>query len=200
MKETISIREFARYIGLSTLGAVGISCYILADTFFISVGMGTDGLAALNIAIPIYNFIWGIAVMLGMGGATRYIIARSRGEYEQGDRIFSVVIAVTVAFSTVFALVGIFGAEKVAALLGANEEILAMTTEYMRVILLFAPAFALNQVFTCFVRNDGEPNLAMLGTLIGSLANILLDYIFIIIWDMGMFGAAAATSCSPPSV
>lgn len=197
MKEKFSIREFGRYTGLSTIGAVGVSCYILADTFFIARGMGTDGLASLNIAIPIYNFIWGIAVMLGMGGATRYTIARSRGEYEKGDSIFSTVVAVTLVFSTIFALVGIFGAEWAATMLGANEEILTMTTEYMRVILIFAPAFALNQVFTCFVRNDGEPNLAMMGTLIGSLINIVLDYVLIFPLNLGMLGAALATACSP---
>ena len=197
MDHKLSIREFGRYTGLSTIGAVGVSLYILADTFFISKGMGTDGLAALNIAIPIYNFIWGIAVMLGMGGATRYTIARSRGDNQAGNKIFSLVIAVTLAFSSVFVLVGIFGARWVAITLGANEEILDMTIEYMRVILIFTPAFALNQVFTCFVRNDGEPNLAMQGTLIGSLINIVLDYVLIFTLDLGMLGAALATACSP---
>ena len=197
MDYKLSIKDFARYTGLSTIGAVGVSIYILADTFFISKGMGTDGLAALNIAIPIYNFIWGLSVMLGMGGATRYTIARSRGESELGNKIFSLVFAVTLAFSSAFVLVGIFGARWAAGLLGANEEILDLTTTYMRVILIFAPAFALNQVFTCFVRNDGEPNLAMQGTLIGSLINIVLDYVLIFTLDMGMLGAALATACSP---
>ncbi|MBR5230279.1 MAG: hypothetical protein IKW01_05405 [Firmicutes bacterium] len=109
MNDKLSIRDFARYTGLSTIGAVGVSLYILADTFFISKGMGTDGLAALNIAIPIYNFIWGISVMLGMGGATRYAIARSRGESKLGNKIFSLVVVATLVFYSVFVLAGISG-------------------------------------------------------------------------------------------
>ena len=189
--------QFARYAGLSVLGTLGVSCYILADTFFVANGLGTKGLAALNIAIPVYNFIWGIAIMLGIGGATRYTIARSRGENELGDRIFSTTLAVSMAVSAVFALLGIFGAEMVARLLGADEEILEMTTDYLRVVLTFAPAFSMNQIMTCFVRNDGAPNLAMQGTLIGSLANIILDYVFIFPMKMGILGAALATVCSP---
>ena len=64
--------EFARYTFLSVLGMIAISCYILADTFFVSSSLGTNGLAALNLAIPAYNFVHGTGLMLGMGGATRF--------------------------------------------------------------------------------------------------------------------------------
>lgn len=67
-------KKFARYAFLSVLGTLGVSCYILADTFFVAKGLGTSGLAALNIAIPVYNFIHGIGLMLGMGGGTRFSI------------------------------------------------------------------------------------------------------------------------------
>ena len=53
------MKEFIRYVTLSILGQLGISCYIIADTFFISKGCGANGLTALNLAIPIYNFIFG---------------------------------------------------------------------------------------------------------------------------------------------
>ena len=53
------MREFARFVSLNVAGMIGLSCYILADTFFVSLGMGADGLAALNLAIPIYSFIHG---------------------------------------------------------------------------------------------------------------------------------------------
>lgn len=67
-------KEFSRYAFLSVLGMVGVSCYILADTFFVAQGLGTNGLAALNLAIPVYNLINGTALMLGIGGATRYSV------------------------------------------------------------------------------------------------------------------------------
>ena len=62
------LREFARYTALNVLGMLALSCYILADTFFVSLGLGADGLAALNLAIPIYSFINGSGLMIGMGG------------------------------------------------------------------------------------------------------------------------------------
>ena len=68
------MRQFLKYTTLSILGMMGISCYILADTFFIAQGLGTEGLAALNLAIPVYNFIYGTALMLGMGGAIKFAI------------------------------------------------------------------------------------------------------------------------------
>ena len=72
--------EFVRYASLSALGTLGTSCYILADTFFVAKGLGTAGLAALNLAIPVYNLIYGVGLMLGMGGATKFAVSASQGE------------------------------------------------------------------------------------------------------------------------
>ena len=70
MEHSAIRREFFQYTSQNMLGMMGLSCYILADTFFISQGLGADGLTALNLAIPFYNFIQGAGLMLGMGGAT----------------------------------------------------------------------------------------------------------------------------------
>ncbi len=72
-----------------------------------------------------------------------------------------------------------------------------MTKTYLQVILLFAPAFMANDTMTCFVRNDGNPKLSMIGMLTGSFSNIILDYIFIFPLHMGIFGAVFATSLAP---
>ena len=67
-------KEFLMYTSLNILGMVGLSCYILADTFFVSNGLGINGLTALNLAIPVYSLIRGVGLMLGIGGATKYTI------------------------------------------------------------------------------------------------------------------------------
>lgn len=77
MKQQTYFRDFIRYTTLSVLGTLGVSCYILADTFFISKGLGANGLTALNLAIPVFNFIHGTGLMLGMGGATRFSICKN---------------------------------------------------------------------------------------------------------------------------
>ena len=77
---TSCLGDFARYTSLNVLGMIALSCYILADTFFVSLGMGADGLAALNLAIPVYSFIHGSGLMIGMGGGTRYSIRKNQGD------------------------------------------------------------------------------------------------------------------------
>jgi len=191
------MRVFARYTILSVLGTLGVSCYILADTFFVSKGLGTNGLAALNLAIPVYNFIHGTGLMLGMGGATKFSVCKSQGRYGEADRIYTNTIYPALLFSVAFVLTGLCCSGKIAVFLGADADVLAMTETYLWWLLLFAPAFILNDVLLCFVRNDESPQLSMVAMLTGSFANIILDYIFIFPMQMGIFGAVFATGLSP---
>ena len=89
MEKRFCFREFSRYTILSILGTLGVSCYILADTFFVAQGIGTNGLAALNLAIPVYDFIHGTGLMLGMGGATKFTILKSQNNKKGADQIFT---------------------------------------------------------------------------------------------------------------
>ena len=191
------MKEFIRYTILSILGQLGISCYIIADTFFISKGLGANGLTALNLAIPVYNFIFGTGLMFAIGGATKFSIYKGMKQKKQADIIYSNTMVGTLTCSVLFVLLGIFGAETIAKLLGADEVTLEMTTTYLRWILIFAPAFMLNEVLHCFVRNDDAPNLVMIATLAGSFTNILFDYIFIFPMRMGILGAVLATGTAP---
>ena len=197
MKKTSCLGEFMRYTSLNVLGMIGLSCYILADTFFIARGLGSDGLAALNIAIPAYSFMHGCGMMLGMGGATKYSIFRGQKMEKQGNRIFTNTVYLVGIFALIFAFLGLVFSGKITALLGADRQIFRTTEIYLKTILLFAPAFMANDFLLCFVRNDGSPGLAMTAMLTGSFSNIILDYIFIFPMGMGMFGAAFATGLAP---
>lgn len=197
MNRQFYLREFARYVLFSVLGTLGVSCYILADTFFISKGLGTEGLTALNLAIPVYNFIHGTGLMLGMGGATRFSICKSQGQKKEGNRIYMNTLYLAGLFSMLFFLAGGVGSRSLTKVLGAGGQVFEMTDTYLKWLLLFAPAFILNDVLLCFVRNDEGPKLAMGAMLIGSFGNILLDYVFIFPFKMGIFGAILATGLSP---
>lgn len=197
MKQMSCIRNFARYTILSVLGTLGVSCYILADTFFVSKGLGTNGLAALNLAIPVYNFIHGTGLMLGMGGATRFSVCKSQGDHEEVHRIYTNTIYLAILFSAGFVLLGLFFSNELAIFFGADANVLKMTNTYLLWLLLFSPAFILNDVLLCFVRNDENPQLSMAAMLIGSLSNIVLDYLFIFPMEMDIFGAVFATGLSP---
>ena len=197
MENARPFQEFARYSSLSVLGMIAISCYILADTFFVSRSLGTNGLAALNLAIPAYNFIHGTGLMLGMGGATRFSFCKSRGDDHIANIIFTSPLYLTAIFSAVFLAAGLFFSAPLAILLGADGAVFDMTATYLQVLLLFSPAFILNDVLLCFVRNDGNPQLAMLATVGSSLSNVVLDYVFMFPFRMGIFGAVLATGMSP---
>ena len=196
-REATLFQQFLRYVSLNVCGMIGLSGYILADTYFVAKGLGANGLASLNLAIPIYSFVHGSGLMLGMGGATKYTIMRGQGNEKQANRLFSQAVCLCMMLAAAFLLMGIFLSGRITALLGADSEIYDMTRTYIRVILLFSPAFMLNDIFNCFVRNDGNPGLSMGAMLAGSLANIALDYVFIFPLGMGILGAVLATGVAP---
>lgn len=188
---------YFKYVSLNVLGMAALSCYILADTFFVSRGLGADGLTALNLAIPVYNLVNGTGLMLGVGGGAKYAVSKSRGDSNAQNKVFTNTLFLAAVFSAVFLAAGIFFSKSITAALGADSAVFNMTNTYLKVILLFSPAFILNNIFVAFIRNDGDPKLSMAGMITGSLSNVLLDYIFIFPLDMGIFGAVFATGLSP---
>lgn len=190
-------KEFFRYVSVNVLGMIGLSAYILADTFFVSKRLGVNGLAALNFAISVYSVLNGAGLMLGIGGGAGYAIYKAKGEKDTANGIFSASVLMGLVLGVLFCCLGLLGADGLAGLLGAEGEVRVLTGDYLRVILLFAPAFLLNNILIAFVRNDNSPGLSMYAMIAGSLANIILDYLFLFPLDMGITGAAAATAMAP---
>lgn len=155
----------------------------MADTFFVANRLGADGLAALNLAIPIFGLINGLGVLLGIGGATRYSICRYQRDEPRANRTFTLSLLTGLGLGIILALLGGFCARPLALVLGGNADTLALCTVYLRTVLLFSPCFLLNHV--------------MAAMLTGSLANIALDYLFLYPLHMGIFGAALATGIAP---
>lgn len=188
---------FAKYVSLNILGMIGLSCYILADTYFVSKALGSTGITALNLSISIYSVIHGIGLMIGIGGATRFSILKSQAKDKKAGIVFSSAIMIGLIIGVIFTVIGLFGAKYLALALGADRVTLSLTTTYLSTILTFAPFFILNNIALAFVRNDNNPKLSMLAMLVGSFSNVILDYVFMFPLKMGMFGAAIATSLAP---
>ena len=189
-------KQFVKYVSQNIFGLLGTSCYILADTYFIAQAAGTDGVTLLNLCLPIYNFIFAIGSMIGLGAATRYAILRAQGD-EKAQRYFSNAIFCACILAVPFVLAGIFCPDGLLRLMGGDAGIVALGENYARIFLLFTPFFMCNYVVASFVRNDGDPLLAMVATLSGSLFNVVFDYIFIFPMGLGLPGAALATAISP---
>lgn len=188
MEKRMGNRDFSKYITLSVLGMLGSSGTILADTFFIANKLGADGLAALNLSVSVFGLINGLGMMLGIGGAARYAICKSKGENQEADRTFTLALLTAVFCGVVLIICGTLFSGPAVRLLGADSHIVPMCQSYLRTVLCFAPFFILNHFFIAFLRNDGSPKLAMTAMLMGSLCNIVLDYLLIYPMDMGCLG------------
>lgn len=188
---------FLKYVSANVLGMIGFSCYILADTFFIARGIGSDALAALNLALPAYSLMNGTGLMIGMGGAARYSLSSAKPRGSVHRSVFTQSFYLCILAALIFTSAGLFFPEQISSLLGANSQTLPYASDYLRVLLSFSPLFLGNNLLLCFVRNDGAPNLSMTGMIVGSLTNIVLDYIFVYPLGMGMTGAAIATATAP---
>ena len=189
-------KQYFKYVSQNIFGLLGTSCYILADTYFISQAAGTDGVTLLNLCLPIYNLIFAFGSMIGLGSATRYTILQAQGD-ARAQRYFSNAIFSACILSVPFLLAGIFCPEALLRLMGGDAEIVALGVGYTRIFLLFTPFFMCNYIVSAFTRNDGDPSLAMVATLSGSLFNVVFDYIFMFPMGLGLPGAALATAVSP---
>ncbi|MDY3917425.1 MAG: MATE family efflux transporter [Candidatus Limivivens sp.] len=189
-------REFFRYVSQNILGMLGISAYVLADTFFISKAEGAAGITALNLVLPLYSLIFGIGSMIGVGSAIRFNILRARRD-ERADDYFSNALMFAAILGMVFMALGALVPGQIVEILGGDEEIVTVGKPYTRIFMMFAPFFMANYICNAFVRNDGNPSLAMQATLFSSLFNIVMDYLLMFPLGLGMAGAAWATAFSP---
>ena len=190
------LKKFAKYVSQNMLGMVGMSVYILADTYFISVAVGTDGITALNLVLPVYNLIFAVGAMMGVGSAIRLVIERNQKNPDADGYFFHALLWAFIV-SLLFMFVGIFLPDKLIALLGGDAKIIAVGKNYTRIFMSFAPLFMWNYICNAFVRNDGNPSIAMAATLFSSLFNIVFDYVLMFPLGLSMEGAALATALSP---
>jgi Na+-driven multidrug efflux pump len=158
--------------------------------------LGANGLAALNFGISVYSILHGFGLMIGIGGATKYSILKSKNDANGANSIFTHSFAAGLFVGLIFAAFGVFLSTQLAKILGADIYTLPMARVYIKTILCFSPFFFLNNLLFAFIRNDNNPKLAMAGMVTGSISNIALDYIFLFPLQMGMFGAALATCLS----
>lgn len=187
---------FRKYFIPTLLGMLSISAVTAIDGIFVGRGVGSNGIAAVNICIPLLMLFTGVGLMIGVGCSVVASIQLSRGKNK------SARLNVTQAFSfvTIIALVScvfmMIFPENTARMLGSSEYLLPMVTEYL---LWFVPSWIFQIWITVslfIIRLDGSPKLAMLCSLITAVINVILDWLFIFPFGWGVKGAAFATSVS----
>ena len=166
------------------------------DGIFIGNYVGVTALAAVNLIIPITTLLFGVGMMLSIGGSVRggkYLGEKNRAA---ASAIFSKTVMAVAIYGIVAILLGLAFEEELFAGLGAGEELFPVMSEYYRVIMPFLFAQLIVIVLYFFIRLDGFPKLAATALAIGAVVNIGLDYLFIAVYGWGLTGAAFATGLS----
>lgn len=180
----------------ASLGILVMSINLIVDTIFVGKWIGTLAIASVTVVLPIVFMISSIGMGIGIGGSS--IISRALGAADniKAFLTFGNQISMTILLSVFFVIVGIFFDQELLLLFGAKGEILSPATEYFDVVLYGVPFLAFAMMGNPVIRSEGKPMYAMWAMFIPAVANILLDFIFIKLMDLGMFGAGLATSIS----
>lgn len=187
-------KTFLHYLVTSVAGMLIFAIYILIDTLFIGRFLGSEGLAALNVALPMYGILTGLGLLLGVGGAAAMSVSLGENKPFEVEALFSTSVTLGIVCVSVLTFLSVVLQEQFIALLGGSQVNTSMVKEYLLPLVLFSFSFVFTQLLTPFVRHDGAPVLAMWSTILGGLVNIALDALFIVVLGWGMFGAALATA------
>lgn len=184
---------FFRYLIPSVSATLVTSIYVLADTIFIGKGISDIAVAALNIIIPLFSLYFGMGLLFGVGGSVLLSVAKGQGDEEKANTYFTVAFIANGIVSLVFLIINLVAFDQIAYLLGASETTIGYIREYGMYFIWGIPFFSFSSLLQAFVRNDKAPKLSMIAVISGGVTNIIIDYVFIYIFDMGMGGASLAT-------
>ncbi|MGN0159039.1 MAG: MATE family efflux transporter [Brotaphodocola sp.] len=186
-------RRFFQYV-IPSIGSMLVSgLYFVVDGIFVGRGVGTNGLAAVNIAVPFISLLTAITMMITMGGASLTSISFGQGETEQANHYFHTSVLLVLIFALFMSMISILFPGSIAGLLGASEVLLEDTAVYLKYYVVFGIFFCGSMMLSAFIRNDGNPQLAFWGMIAGACCNIFLDWLFVFPLQMGLRGAAIAS-------
>lgn len=183
----------------AAFGSAMILCvYSIVDMAIVGQYQGPSGTAALAVVAPIWNIIFSLGLLMGIGGSVLFSIVRGNRNQKVGlklsNEFFTTSVIGAVIISIIIWAFIIFFEKEILIFFGADETLLYYAEKYMLPILFAIPVFLFNQMLAAFLRNDNNPNLATIGVLSGGIFNIVGDYVFVFTFNMGIFGAGLATA------
>lgn len=182
---------------------VFMSLYTMVDGIFVANLIGPNALSAVNIAYPAISIIVALAIMLATGGSA--VVARKMGEGKsrESKENLTLLFCVGIGIGFLVLIIGCIFTEPIIKMLGASEVLYEYTYDYLKTLMFFAPFAMLQMLFQYFFVTAGKPKMGLFAIIGGGVANIILDYVFIAIFNMGIAGAAVATGigyCIPAVV
>ena len=180
----------------ASIGILVMSLNILIDTIFVGNWIGSIAIAAINVVLPVSFFIAALGIAIGIGGSSIISRALGSGRNEKALKTFGNQISLTLILAVLLAFVGLTFVDTIIPAFGGKGDIFEPAKIYYTVVLYGVPFLALCMMGNSVIRAEGKPKFAMIAMIIPSVGNLVLDYILIIEMDMGMLGAAWATTIS----
>ena len=180
----------------ASIGILVMSLNILIDTIFVGQWIGTNAIAAINVVLPVSFFIAALGMSIGMGGGS--IISRALGSNDKtkANKTFGNQLTLTLLFTLSFMTLGLVFMESIIPAFGGKGALYEPAKVYYTVVLYGVPILGLAMMGNNVIRSEGKPKYAMYAMMLPSLSNLILDYLFIYVFDWGMEGAAWATTLS----
>ena len=187
---------YFKYLAAAFGSAMISSIYSIVDMAMVGQYQGPDGTAALAVVAPVWNIIYSLGLLMGIGGSVIFSIERGSSEQHSGseNRYFTAAVIGSVLLAALTWAALILLEVPLLTFFGANDALLPLAQEYLRPVKLVVPLFLFNQMLAAFLRNDNAPGLATVGVLSGGIFNIFGDWFFVFPCKMGIFGAGLATS------
>lgn len=185
---------YFRYLAAAFGSAMITSIYSIVDMAMVGQYQGPSGTAALAVVAPIWNIIFSLGLLTGIGGSVLYSHARGKSTKGEANEFFTVSMLATIFFALASWAAIVFFEKPLLMLFGADETLLPLAQEYLIPIRFAVPLFVFNQMLAAFLRNDNRPGLATGAVLAGGIFNVVGDYVFVFTCDFGVFGAGLATA------
>ena len=186
---------YFKYLSAAFGSAMITSVYSIVDTAMVGQYHGPQGTAALAVVAPVWNIIYSLGLLMGIGGSVIFSTKRGCEKHDGNENQYFTAAVIGAVILSIFAWIGVMCFERpILTFFGADEALLVMAQEYMRPIKYVFPLFLFNQMLAAFLRNDGNSGLATLGVLSGGIFNIFGDYFFVFTCDRGIYGAGLATA------
>lgn len=170
-----------------------MSLYTIVDGAFVSRFVGTDALSAVNIAYPYINFVLGISIMLGTGGCALVMKKVGEGKNDEAKKDFSLIVSFALIFSIILCFFSMIFIEQILKLLGTTDSLYQYTKDYLFFAIIFVTPTILKFIVEQFLVAINKSKTALFLSVSGGILNIILDYVFIVLLDFGIKGAAIAT-------
>ena len=186
---------YLKYLAAAFGSAMITSVYSIVDMAMVGQYQGAAGTAALAVVAPVWNIIYSLGLLMGIGGSVIFSTKRGSEKKDGSENQYFTAAVIGALLLSLLAWMGIMRLESpILTFFGADADLLLLAKEYMRPIKYVFPLFLFNQMLAAFLRNDGNPALATLGVLSGGIFNIFGDYFFVFTCNMGIYGAGLATA------